>query len=364
METRRTVITGVGPVTAIGIGREEWVEAWRAGDCGIRPVEHFDASGYRCGLAAEILEFDVEEYLESQKSYLDRATELAFAATVLAMEDAQFDLEAIDRSRVGLLLGSSAASLETMALFFKDYVEKGPRLVKPFLFPHTYNNTAPSLIAIEFGLTGHHASFGSGAVYGASAVIAGCDAIRAGRCDAALAGGYEALGEPLHAAYDRMGALAPVRSLEAERAGMVLGEGAAALMLEEREHAVKRGAEILGEIGGAALGSWSVDAPSRLANVCEKALAEAGVNAADLGCILLSANGDPTLDTVEMEAVAALGAGNVLVTAPKSLTGETLGAGGALQVAAALAVRATGTISPVLAISLDAGGGVAAVVVA
>lgn len=357
MTERRTVITGIGPVTSIGIGREEWIEAWGCGDCGIRPVEHFDASPYGCGLAAELADFDVEEYLESQKSYLDRASELAFAAAVLALEDAGLDLSALDCSRVGLLLGSAAGSLETMALFYRDYVEKGPRLVKPFLFPHTYNNTAASLIAIEFGLTGHHMSYASGAVSGACALIGACDAIRVGRCDLALAGGYEALGEPLHAAYDRMGALARARSVDAfhgpldvARTGTVLGEGAGVLVLEEREHALRRDATILGEIRGESWQSWRGGMEAGAVAVeaaCAQALADAGVNVTDLACLLVSANGSGALDACEARGLAGLDAEGILATAPKSLTGETLGAGGALQVIAALSVLETRRVAPV-----------------
>jgi len=173
MRENRVVITGVGPVSAIGIGREQFFAGLREGRSGIAPIASFDTTPYRSKLAAEIAHFDVKEYLESEKAYLDRASELAFAGMSLALEDADLDARKLDSGGTALLLGSAFGNLGTLGVFFDDFVKKGPRLVKPILFPHTYSNTTISLLAIEYGLTGYHVNFSAGAVSAGAAILEG-----------------------------------------------------------------------------------------------------------------------------------------------------------------------------------------------
>jgi len=393
----------VGPVSAIGVGREEYAAALRERGGGVSAVTLFDVAPYGAKLAAEVTDFDVEDYLESQKTYLDRGTELAFAAMSLAIEDADLNMERLDRDRTALLLGSAAGSLETMALFFADFVNKGPRLVKPFLFPHTYSNTAISLIAIEYDLRGHHLNFASGSTASAQAILEGYDCIRGGRCDAAFVGGYEAFNEPLFAARDLQGELSHATDPDAvpgpfgaQRDGYVLGEGAAVLFLESLEHARRRGARVVGEVlGGAAGGAGGgtgEEKASALYRVMAAALERAGLDPSQLDLVVAAANGSANSDSVEAAAFGRLvedAAREVALSAPKVALGETLGADTALRSVAALEAIASGSVpapgperaidealgvaanltarpervSRVLVNSLDPGGGAAAVVI-
>ena len=165
---KRTVITGVGPVSAVGIGREEFFAGVSGGESGIHSLPADDEHAGR--LAATIDEFQVEDYLSSPKAYLDRASELAIAATSLAIADSGVNVQELGTESKGLILGSGWGSLGTMSLFYGDVEKKGPRLAKPFLFPHTYSNTAISIISIEYNLDGHHLNFASGSVSSSCAI--------------------------------------------------------------------------------------------------------------------------------------------------------------------------------------------------
>ena len=353
---RRVVVTGVGPVSAIGIGREAFFAALVAGRSGIGP-----ASG-GAGLAAEVRDFDVREYLETEKAYLDRASQLTFAAMSLALEDANLDLKSMDRAGIGLILGSSAGCLESSQLFFADYLEKGPRFVKPIVFPHTYTNMTISLLAIEYGLSGYHLSLTSGATASAVALVQAYDLVRTGRCSLVLAGGFEALSPLLRRGYELMGRVSPrdgggtegCAPFDAARNGFVLGEGAGILVLEDADHAEQRGATVLGELLGGSLGSDG--------SLCGRAGAAPGQGLARVmrrACeqmprvdyISAAANGGPLTDRIEAVALyefLGTDAATVPVSSIKPMIGETLGADGALRTIAALGALRSGFLPPTL----------------
>lgn len=359
---KRVVITGVGPVSAIGIGREAFFNGLKNCRCGIKKISLFETDKYRAKLAAEIADFDVEDYLESQKTYLDRSSELALAAMSLAIEDADLDIKKLDSAGTGLLLGSGFGSLDTMGLFFDGFLEKGPRLVKPFLFPHTYANTAISLVAIEYNLDGFHVNFSSGSVSASCAILEGYDLIRQGRTKMIFVGGYESLSEILFAGYSLLGSISPQDdTLEAcapfdlHRNGFVLGEGSGILVLEELERASARNAHIYGEIIGAGTASDSSinnDGKNNEAGIIETmelAVKDLPFEKRDLDYVSAAANGSRIPDRNEARAIGVFLADDVPdvpVSSVKSMTGETIGAGGVLQMIAALATIDTGYIPP------------------
>jgi 3-oxoacyl-[acyl-carrier-protein] synthase II len=356
MAERRVVITGVGPVSAIGTGREAFFRGVKQGRSAIDDITLFDAEGYGCRHAAEILDFDVGPYLATPKAYLDRTAELAFASAQLAISDAALTTDDLVAAGAGLLLASAYGSLDTMATFFADVLAKGPRSAKPFLFPHTYANTPVSLLAIEFGLANHHFHFASGAIGSCLALMEAYDSIRSGKLDMALAGGYEAFHEVLHAGLDRAGLLGtsddatpPAAPFDCARSGWTPGEGATIFVVEDRQHALARGAPIYAEISGISCvgGCPHADAAAFRSRMTE------ALNVAAKGVlpdyISASANGSPVLDQLEagaIEAFLAKRAPDCPVSAPKSLTGECLGVGGAFQVAAALAGMADNFVPP------------------
>ncbi len=354
---RRVVVTGVGPVSATGIGREAFFAALGEGHCGIAP-----ASGGTPGLVAEVRDFDVRDYLETEKAYLDRASQLAFAAMGLALEDANLDLKSLDRTAIGLILGSAAGCLESSQLFFADFLEKGPRFVKPIVFPHTYANMPLGLLAIEYGLSGYHLGLASGVTSSAVALVQAYDLVRTGRCPLVLAGGFEALSPLLRRGYELTGRVSPLDGggpescapFDAARNGFVLGEGAGILVLEDAAHAAQRGAPVLGEVLGAALGSDGSlggregAAPGHgLAHVMRRACR----NLPGVDYVSAAAHGGPVTDRVEALALRDfLGADAATVPASsiKPLIGETLGADGALRTIAALGALQNGFLPPTL----------------
>ena len=356
--SRRAVLTGLGPVSAIGIGLEAFLAALADARTGIR-----DGAASGGGPTAPIVDFRPDEYLPSQKTYLDRASALAFAAYRLATEDAGLELQLEDPARVGLCLGTADGCLGSMDLFFRDYVDKGPRAVRPFLFPHVYSNTTISLLAIEYGIRGVHVSFASGYTAGSAAIAYALDAVRAGRADVVLAGGFDALTEIALRGLEAGGLRVPTggdgqacRPLDTRACGMAPGEGASIVVIEELEHARRREAHIYAELAGAGLGAahagcdGSQPDAAAVARVMRTALADAGLEPGEIDFVSAAANGVAPLDAAEIAALSAVfgasGAGPV-VGSIKGAVGETRGAAGGLQaIAAAHALDGADLVPP------------------
>jgi 3-oxoacyl-[acyl-carrier-protein] synthase II len=232
----RVTITGIGPVSSIGIGRKAWQAGLANGASGVSPLSLFSADHP----TAEVRGFDLDAILPSVKTYLDRASAFTLAAGQLALEDAGLSADVRDRWRTGVVLGSEFGCLNTMQIYTTALQQKGARLANPLLFSHMYVNTPTSLAAIEFGLGGHHGTFaGSGA--GRQALEGAVEALQLGRADAILVIGVDAISEALYHALIAEGALG----------ADPLGEGACALVLETVEFAEARGADgfSLEEIG-------------------------------------------------------------------------------------------------------------------
>lgn len=220
------VVTGIGPVSALGIGRVAWTEGLRAGRSGIGPVSLFATDG----LAGEVRGFKLAEILPSMKTYNDRASEFTLAACHLALQDAGLSADGYDRWRAGIILGSTYGCLSTLYTYTAALQQKGPRFANPLLFSHTYVNTPTSLAAIEYGLGGHHGTY-AGHDAGHQALAAAREALQLGRADLLLVVGVDVLSEPLARA-----------STAPDAPAAPLGEGACALVLETAAHAAARGA--------------------------------------------------------------------------------------------------------------------------
>lgn len=219
------VITGIGPVSAIGIGRAAWHRGVEGGACGVSPLTLFAAQHP----TAEVRGFNLDAILPSAKTYLDRASAFALAAGHLALVDAELTAERRNRWRAGMVLGSEFGCLATQQLYTAALQQKGARLANPLLFSHLYMNTPTSLAAIEFGLGGHHGTF-AGARAGWQALESAWEALQLGRAEMILALGVDVISEPLYHALAAEDQLAEP-----------LGEGACALVLETAEYAAERG---------------------------------------------------------------------------------------------------------------------------
>lgn len=345
-------------MAAAGVGAEAFAAGLFSGKTGIKPAGQVDVSACRCKLAGTVEAFDVAAYLLSQKTYLDRMSELSFAAMSLAFKSAGIDPANLDKASAGLLFGTAYGNIETARLFFADFLEKGPRFVKPVLFPHAYSNSTASLLAMEYGISGCHVNFASGAVSSSLAIVEACDTIRQGRADLLFAGGCDALGQSVFTGLDRKGVLTGAADAAAlrgpfdkARSGFVPGEGAGILVLEEADHAAARGAKALAEIAGCTILNCPDDSvqaiTATIGAAMKAAMMESGIKERDVDLVMAAANGSQDADAAELKAIAALTerlSYNVSVTSVKSLLGETLGAAGALQVAAVVAAMQSGRL--------------------
>lgn len=336
-EKRQAVITGCGVAAANGIGFDAFASALAEGRSGIAEIVSFDPSGTGRERAAEIVDFDETEFLRSPKNYLDRNSALAFAACEMVVRRSGLSLPEPDAGH-GVSLGSMSANVESLALFWSKVREKGPKLAPPFLFPHTYYNTTVGLLSIEYGLTGPHQQFCSGAVAGLEAVLFAAQRIEDSRANLMLAGGVEAFTEWLFRAALGRGQLSPsdageesCRPFSKQRNGTILGEGAALFAVEPLLDAQDRNARILGRICGCGMASSAAEAMRR-------ALTSASVEPDEVDAVFASAGGYVEADEQEACAIREIFDNRAVpVVAVKGLIGETFGAAGALNLAAALA---------------------------
>ena len=340
---KRVVITGAGPVTAIGIGQECFTEGLLEGTSGIMEIAAFEHEQYNAHLAATVEDFDIEYFLPTPKNYLDRNTELSFGAFSLALKASGINLAEMDKSELALIWSTAFGGTDTMNLFYSDVQKKGPRFGKPILFPHTYSNTAISMLSIEYKLNGPHMNFVSGWTASGQALAYGYDLVASGRVPVAFVGGAESFNETIFRfccsrkillSFSKGNAY---MSFDSTADGTVMGEGAGMLVLEDLDHALKRGANILAEITGIGLAG----SPGDLKSVAiEDAMSKAigNLKTSDIDCVLASANGIPHMDKTEAIAIKKVFGGNKLTATVKHLIGETFGAGGILQMHAALSM--------------------------
>ncbi|MDQ4149731.1 MAG: beta-ketoacyl-ACP synthase II [Actinomycetota bacterium] len=348
---RRVAVTGLGPVTPIGTGRDQFWEALREGRSGVGPVTKFDTEKYPVKIAAEIPDFNIDDYLEPRRARrMIRFTQLAFAATKLALEDAILKPSDPDPTRVGIVIGSGIGGIALTEEEHEVLLAKGPRYVSPELVAKMIPNAASGSLAIELGFSGPNDCTVTACASSGHAISRAVDILRSGAADIMIAGGTEAAITPLSlAGFCTARALSrrndeperASRPFDAKRDGFVLGEGATVLVLEEMEVAKARGAPILAEVLGHGLSS---DAHHMVmphpegagASTCmTSALADADLAPSEVGYI--SAHGTATQlgDAAEAAALHKIfGDAPPPTSAIKSMTGHLLGAAGSTAVAA------------------------------
>ena len=337
------VVTGMGPVSAVGIGRESFADALKNDACGLVEDSSFG------GTAAEIIGFEVSDYLESDKPYLDRQSGFAMAASALALKDAGVSIAELDSASAGIAFGTAQGCLGTMDMFFTAFREKGPRFVQPFIFPHTYSNTTISLLAIEYGLGGHHVNYASGAVSSAYAIIEAAQALTDGRASVMLAGGADALSDV---------AVAQVGP------GAMPGEGAGMFVLETRERAEARGAGIHGEILGSGISAGMRDDAAgfttALSESMRLACERADVTPTEIDMLLTSSDGElASCETAAVNEVIGAQSADV-VKSLRPMLGDLAGATTVLACTAALELLDVNGVAMINAV--DAGGAIASII--
>ncbi len=360
MELKRVVVTGIGALTPLGNSVPEFWKNLVDGVSGADIITHFDASKFKTQFACEVKNFQIENYLDKKEARkLDPFVHYALASTDEAVKDANIDFDSIDRDRAGVIWGSGIGGLRT----FIDEVTgfnsgDGTPRFNPFFIPKMIIDIAPGHISIKYGLRGPNFATVSACASSTNAIIDAFNYIRLGMADMIIAGGSEAsVNEAAVGGFNAMHALSTrndspktaSRPFDLDREGFVLGEGAATLILEEYEHAKRRGAKIYAELAG---GGLSADAnhitaphPEGLGakNVMKNAMRDAGMVPEDLDYINVHGTSTPLGDISETKAIISCfgdHAFNLNISSTKSMTGHLLGAAGALEaIASILAVK-------------------------
>ena len=366
MEFKRVVVTGLGTVNPLGNSIEEFWEGLKNGKSGAGPITHFDATTHKTTFACELKDFDPAIYVEKKEIRKhDPFTLYAYAAAAQAIEDSGLDLDKINKDRAGIVWGAGIGGLQTFFEETLNYKNEMPRY-SPFFIPKMIANMASGLLSIRYGFRGPNFTTVTACASSSTALIEAMNYIRMGKVDIFISGGSEAAINPAGlAGFNSMRALSTrnsdpttaSRPFDLDRDGFVMGEGAGALILEEYEHAVKRGARIYAELvgGGMSADAYHMTAPDPEAGgatlVMKLALEDAGLNPEDIDYINVHGTSTPLGDIAEPKAIKKCfgeHAYNMSISATKSMTGHLLGAAGAVEsITCILAIR-DGIIPPTI----------------
>ncbi len=346
----RIVVTGMGAISPLGHSANQSWENAIHGVSGVGPITPFDTSDYLVKIACEVKDFRPEDYMEAREARRrDRFTQLAAVAAQEAMRQSGLDVKAEKPERIGLIISSAIGGLKTLQDSIFTLKEDGPRRLSPFVIPMLMSNGAAGMMAIEYGMTGPSFSVASACASGADGIGTAWMMLRSGMIDVALTGACESTITPIGiGAFDRLGAMSrrnddfsmTPQPFDKNRDGLVMGEGAAVLVLESEAHARARGAEILAELAGyaATADAFHITAPAEDgaggALAMKLALNASGVNPEDVDYINAHGTATPLNDISETRAIkSAFGklAYNIPVSSTKSMTGHMMGATGALE---------------------------------
>ena len=368
MQLKRVVITGLGALTPIGNNIEEYWNGLVNGVSGAAPITYFDAAKFKTRFACELKNFNVKDYIDRKESRrMDRFTQYAMIASNEAIQDADLNLDTVDKYRVGVIWGAGIGGLETFQDEVLNYAKgDGSPRFNPFFIPKMIADIAPGHISIKHGFMGPNYTTVSACASSANALIDALNYIRLGHCDVIVSGGSEAavtiagMGgfNAMHALSTRNdNPEAASRPFDAERDGFVLGEGAGALILEEYEHAKARGAKIYAEVIGGGLSSdahhMTAPHPDGLGviAVMKNCLENAGIKPEDVDHINTHGTSTPLGDVAELKAISEVfgdHAKNININSTKSMTGHLLGAAGAIEAVASILAMKHGIVPPTI----------------
>lgn len=366
MERRRVVITGVGAVSPVGNSAEESWEAVLNGKSGIGPLTRLDSDQFPVKVAAEVKDFDIEEYITRKDARkMDRFTHYALAASIMAMKDAELELDEETGLRTGVWIGSGIGGMETHEQQFKTFQEKGYRRVSPFFVPMMIPDMASGQVSIYFGAKGINSCTVTACASGTNSIGDAFEVIKRGDADVMITGGAEApITTMAVAGFCANTALSlnpdpatASRPFDKERDGFVIGEGAGILILEEYEHAVKRGAKIYAEmVGYGSTGdAHHITAPAPegegAARAMRQALEEAEINPDKIDYINAHGTSTPYNDlfeTLAAKTVFGEHAYKLAMSSTKSMTGHLLGAAGGLEAIFTVKALQEGILPPTM----------------
>ena len=346
---RRVVVTGMGAITPIGNSVKEFFTGIKEGKVGIGPITKFDATEYKANLAAEVKDFVAKEHMDFKAAKrMEPFSQYAVVAAKEAMDQAGINMEQEDPYRVGVMIGSGIGGLATMEKEHSTILDKGPNRVNPLTVPMMISNMAAGNVAIQLGLKGKCTNVVTACATGTNSIGDAFRAIQYGDADVMLAGGTESCITPVGVAgFSALTALTtetdPTRAsipFDKDRSGFVIGEGAGVVVLEELEHAKKRGAKILAEVAGygCSCDAFHITSPaedgSGAAKAMTLAMEEGGIKPEDVDYINAHGTSTHHNDLFETRAIKlALGeaAYNVKINSTKSMIGHLLGAAGGVE---------------------------------
>ncbi len=350
MAKRRVVVTGLGAVTPLGLDVKSTWKAIIEGKSGVGYITQFDTTNYPVRIAAEVKGFDPTQYIEPKEiKRMDRFIHFAIAATQMALEDAGLKISEENPERIGVVIGSGMGGLPAIEYYHKVLLEKGWKRVSPFFIPMLIINLAAGQISIRYGIKGPNLAVTTACATGNHAIGEAFRMIQYGDADVMICGGTEAVIAPMAVAgFSVMKALSTrndeperaSRPFDADRDGFVIGEGSGIIILEELEHALKRGAKIYAELAGYGMtaDAYHITAPAPEgeggARCMKRALEDAGVKPEEVDYI--NAHGTSTkqgdeLETQAIKSVFGEHAYKLCVSSTKSMTGHLLGAAGGVE---------------------------------
>jgi 3-oxoacyl-[acyl-carrier-protein] synthase II len=360
VQKRRVVVTGIGVVSPLGSEIGTFWNRIQTGFSGVRRIQKFDTSGFACQIAGEVIEFERDKFVtkRDQKKF-DAYSQYAVAAADMAMEDSGIQMDRQTPERCGSIVGSGIGGIQTLELANEKLLKKGPSSTSPFMVPRMLPNMAAGLIAIRHNLKGPNYAVVSACSTSAHAISDACRIIRCNEADVMVTGGAEAAICPggiagfcgMHALSTRNESPQTAsRPFDKERDGFVMGEGAGIVVLEELQHAKKRGATIYAEIAGFGVtcDAYHITMPvsdgNGAARAMKLAMEDAQLNPSDIGYI--NAHGTSTIlnDRVETAAIKSVFgdalAHKLMVSSTKSMTAHMMGAAGIIEaVICSLAIR-------------------------
>jgi len=362
---KNIVITGIGVLSPIAIGKDAYWEALIQGKAGFRPITLFDTAPFHVKIAGEIADFDPLSFLGKKGLRdLDRSTRLICSAAKLAIDDSKIEITESNTHSMGVSIGTTFGSLHSISQFDRTGLIEGPRAVNPSHFPNTVINSPASQVSIRFKVKGFNTTISTGFCASLDALSYAADFIKLNRANVVLAGGVEELCEETFMGFHNLGCLSGTDGSEprccpfdARRNGTILSEGAAVLVLEDEEHALNRNSTILAKVLGYG-NAFDPSADSKfnhsgkgLSNAITLALKDASLSPDDVNYVCSCANSSKGLDRMETNVIKEIfgkRAFTIPISSIKSMVGETFSASGALSLAAGVGAIHRGTIPPTM----------------